>query len=76
MTSRSVSPEEAFLHGIPYQPANNIVWPHLMVNCDAPWPLALVYAAPETARDAEHRIPRASCLLYSERSPTTHGCGS
>src|SRR6185437_3429030 len=22
------------------------VWPHLLVNCDPPWPLAVVYAAP------------------------------
>ena len=22
------------------------VWPHVRVNCDEPWPLALVYPAP------------------------------
>jgi DNA-binding transcriptional ArsR family regulator len=38
------------------------VWPHLRVNCDPPWPLALVYAAPPLARDAEPRIPPAELL--------------
>jgi DNA-binding transcriptional ArsR family regulator len=35
------------------------VWPHLLVNCDGPWPTALVYAAPAIARDAAVRIPPA-----------------
>jgi DNA-binding transcriptional ArsR family regulator len=35
------------------------VWPHLLVNCDGPWPTALVYAAPSLARDADVRIPPA-----------------
>lgn len=35
------------------------VWPHLLVNCDGPWPTALVYAAPALARDAAARIPPA-----------------
>src|SRR4029077_9965722 len=35
------------------------VWPHLLVNCDRPWPLALVYAAPAIALDAAVRIPPA-----------------
>ncbi len=38
------------------------VWPHLRVSCDPPWPLALVYAAPSLARDAEPRIPPAELL--------------
>jgi DNA-binding transcriptional ArsR family regulator len=38
------------------------VWPHLRVSCDPPWPLALVYAAPALARDAEPRIPPAELL--------------
>jgi len=38
------------------------VWPHLIVSCDPPWPLALVYAAPEVAREAEPRIPPAELL--------------
>jgi len=35
------------------------VWPHLIVNCDRPWPTTLVYAAPALARDADVRIPPA-----------------
>jgi DNA-binding transcriptional ArsR family regulator len=35
------------------------VWPHLLVNCDGPWPTSLVYAAPALARDAAARIPPA-----------------
>lgn len=38
------------------------VWPHLRVNCDLPWPLALVYTAPQVARDAEPRVPEAELL--------------
>lgn len=38
------------------------VWPHLHVNCDPPWPLSLVYAAPSLAREAEPRIPPAELL--------------
>jgi DNA-binding transcriptional ArsR family regulator len=38
------------------------VWPHLVVNCDEPWPTAIVYAAPTIARDAEPRIPPAELL--------------
>ncbi len=38
------------------------VWPHLRVNCDPPWPLALVYAAPALVREAEPRIPPAELL--------------
>jgi DNA-binding transcriptional ArsR family regulator len=38
------------------------VWPHLRVNCDPPWPLAIVYAAPALAREAEPRIPPAELL--------------
>ena len=33
------------------------VWPHLRVNCDPPWPTALVYTAPFVAREAAPRIP-------------------
>ena len=32
-------------------------WPHLRVNCDPPWPTAIVYAAPFVAREAAPRIP-------------------
>jgi DNA-binding transcriptional ArsR family regulator len=38
------------------------VWPHLLVSCDPPWPLALVYAAPEIALQAEPRLPPAELL--------------
>jgi DNA-binding transcriptional ArsR family regulator len=38
------------------------VWPHLRVNCDPPWPTALVYAAPSLAREAAPRIPPAELL--------------
>jgi DNA-binding transcriptional ArsR family regulator len=38
------------------------VWPHLRVNCDPSWPLALVYAAPALVREAEPRIPPAELL--------------
>ena len=33
------------------------VWPHVRVNCDPPWPLALVYPAPALARLARPRLP-------------------
>jgi DNA-binding transcriptional ArsR family regulator len=38
------------------------VWPHVQVNCDEPWPLAVVYPAPFVARDARRRIPDAELL--------------
>jgi len=38
------------------------VWPHLVINCDAPWPIALVFAAPALARDAEPRLPPEELL--------------
>ena len=38
------------------------VWPHLRVNCDPPWPLALVYAAPFLAKEAAPRVPPAELL--------------
>jgi DNA-binding transcriptional ArsR family regulator len=38
------------------------VWPHLRVNCDPPWPLAIVYAAPALVREAQPRIPPAELL--------------
>jgi len=38
------------------------VWPHLRVNCDPPWPTALVYAAPPLVREAEPRIPPSELL--------------
>jgi DNA-binding transcriptional ArsR family regulator len=38
------------------------VWPHLRVNCDPPWPTALVYAAPTFALEAAPRVPPAELL--------------
>jgi DNA-binding transcriptional ArsR family regulator len=38
------------------------VWPHVRVNCDEPWPAAVVYPAPFVARDARRRIPDAELL--------------
>jgi DNA-binding transcriptional ArsR family regulator len=35
------------------------VWPHVLVNCDGPWPTALVHATPGLGRDAAARIPPA-----------------
>jgi DNA-binding transcriptional ArsR family regulator len=37
-------------------------WPHLVVNCDGPWPLAIAYTAPPFAREAEPRIPPADLV--------------
>jgi DNA-binding transcriptional ArsR family regulator len=33
------------------------VWPHVAVNCDPPWPLALVYPAPFMVRQARPELP-------------------
>jgi len=56
-------------HAIRIGPGNPLVlcpsvfvWPHLRVNCDPPWPVALVYAAGPVARAAEPRIPPADLL--------------
>jgi DNA-binding transcriptional ArsR family regulator len=38
------------------------VWPHLRVNCDPPWPTAIVYSAPAVAQGAEPRIPPTELL--------------
>jgi DNA-binding transcriptional ArsR family regulator len=35
------------------------VWPHVRVNCDAPWPLGLVFPASSMVREARPRIPPA-----------------
>jgi DNA-binding transcriptional ArsR family regulator len=37
-------------------------WPHVLVNCDQPWPLSIVYPAPFVVRDAAPRIPDADLL--------------
>jgi DNA-binding transcriptional ArsR family regulator len=33
------------------------VWPHVRINCDPPWPLALVYRAPQLAESLRHSTP-------------------
>jgi DNA-binding transcriptional ArsR family regulator len=33
------------------------VWPHIHVNCDAPWPLSVVYAAPFVTAQARPPLP-------------------
>lgn len=38
------------------------VWPHVLINCDAPWPLGVVYPAPFVLRDARPEIPDAELL--------------
>ena len=38
------------------------VWPHVRVNCDAPWPYALIYPAPGMIRDAQPRLPPVHLL--------------
>ena len=38
------------------------VWPELRVSCDGPWPVTLVYAAPQQTRDAQPRRPPGELL--------------
>jgi DNA-binding transcriptional ArsR family regulator len=38
------------------------VWPHLLVNCDPPWPTSFVYAVPSVVRAARPRIPPSEVL--------------
>jgi DNA-binding transcriptional ArsR family regulator len=33
------------------------VWPHVLVNCDEPWPLSLAYGAPAVRGQARRRLP-------------------
>ena len=33
------------------------VWPHVHVNCDEPWPLSVVYAAPSVTAQARPPLP-------------------
>jgi DNA-binding transcriptional ArsR family regulator len=37
-------------------------WPHVWLNCDAPWPLGVVYPAQFVAEDARPRIPSADLV--------------
>ena len=38
------------------------VWPHVRVNCDTPWPYALIYPAPWVARQARPQLPPGELL--------------
>jgi DNA-binding transcriptional ArsR family regulator len=38
------------------------VWPELRVNCDGPWPTAIVYSTQQQAREAQPRIPPPELL--------------
>lgn len=50
------------------------VWPHVRLNCDAPWPVGLIYPAPFVSREARPRIATASSSACSRRWATTRGC--
>jgi DNA-binding transcriptional ArsR family regulator len=38
------------------------VWPHVRVNCDPPWPLALVFPAPALSQQARPALPSEELL--------------
>ena len=38
------------------------VWPHVRVNCDAPWPLALAFSAQSLTREAQPPLPPGDLL--------------
>ena len=51
-------------HRVPIGPDNRLllvpsvyVWPHVRVNCDAPWPLSIVYRAPFLVTGLRHATP-------------------
>jgi DNA-binding transcriptional ArsR family regulator len=51
-------------HHVPIGPDNPLllipsvyVWPHVRVNCDAPWPLAVLYRAPYLVNDLRRATP-------------------
>ena len=47
------------------------VWPHVLVNCDAPWPLALVYRAPHLAESLRQPTsPELVRVLRALADPT------
>jgi DNA-binding transcriptional ArsR family regulator len=47
------------------------VWPHVRVNCDAPWPLALAYRAPHLLESMRHgETPEVVQLLRALADPT------
>jgi len=47
------------------------VWPHVRINCDPPWPLALVYRAPHLAESLRHTSrPELVRILRALGDPT------
>jgi Family of unknown function (DUF5937)/Helix-turn-helix domain len=47
------------------------VWPHVLVNCDPPWPLALVYRAPHVAESQRQPTsPELVRVLRALADPT------
>lgn len=51
-------------HTVEITPASELVlvpsayvWPHVRVNCDPPWPPAIVYPAPFLLREAQSKLP-------------------
>jgi DNA-binding transcriptional ArsR family regulator len=47
------------------------VWPHVRINCDTPWPLAVVYRAPHLGRGNRHATPpQLVQLLKALADPT------
>jgi DNA-binding transcriptional ArsR family regulator len=47
------------------------VWPHVRVNCDAPWPLAVVYRAPHLVAGLHRSTPpQLVQLLKALADPT------
>jgi DNA-binding transcriptional ArsR family regulator len=38
------------------------VWPHVRVNCDAPWPAAIVYPAPFSLAEGRSKLPSDEVL--------------
>ena len=56
-------------HRIEVTPENRVlfvpsafVWPHVFVNCDAPWPLSVVYPPPFVSGAARPPLPSAELL--------------
>jgi DNA-binding transcriptional ArsR family regulator len=43
------------------------VWPHVRINCDAPWPLAVLYP-PRAMRDGVGRAPAPEALVRALRA--------
>ena len=65
-------------HRVPVGPRNPLllvpsvyVWPHVRVNCDAPWPLTVVYRAPHLVAGLRRATPpQLVQLLKALADPT------